>query len=446
MKKIAIIGAGITGLSIAYYLKKANIPFVIFEKSNRVGGVIKTENKNGFLFERGPNTGVISGLELANLLDELKDNLPLKYADEKSKKRLIWKNNRWEALPQGLISGIKTPLFTTRDKLKVATEYFRKKGNYETESLAQTVTRRLGKSFLDYAIDPFVSGVYAGDPEKLITKYAFPKLYNLEDKYGSFIKGSIKLSKIRSKEYKQKVNKKIFSFEKGLQQLPDELYKIIGKEQVKFNQKDLKIHYKGNYKFQIDNECFTHVISTVKPQDLTTIAQFIPFQETKSLQKMKYAKIIHVNIGFNQWKGENLDAFGGLLPTKENKDILGILYMSSQFPERVPSGGALFSVFLGGTKKEYIFDYKDDKIKSIIADHFKTLLNLDKFLPYLFEINRYPSAIAQYGKESKEKLEAIRSIENKFQGFLIKGSIKDGIGISDRITQAYLTTKKIIST
>ncbi len=443
MKKVAIIGAGITGLSIGFYLKKAGIPFTIFEKTNRSGGVIKSERKNGFIFERGPNAGVIAGLELADLLIELEKSLPIVYADEKSKKRLILKNNHWYALPDGVFSAIKTPLFSFEDKLKVATEFFRKKENYETETLAETVKRRLGKSILDYAIDPFVSGVYAGDADKLITKYAFPKLYNLEDRYGSFIRGSFQLSKKRSKEYKQKVNKKIFSFENGLQQLPDLLSEIIGKNHFRFNQNNFKIEFIKNNNFKIKNEYFSHVITTVKPKGLSEITNFLPESFLKIMYRMKYAKIVHINLGFQNWNGINIDAFGGLIPQKENKNLLGLLFMSSQFPNRAPKDGALFSVFMGGIKKPQIIDYEDSKIKKILSKEFMDLFEIEEFNPSLFEINRYKSAIAQYGTESKEKLMAINEIEKKYPGFYIQGSIKDGIGISDRISQAYHISQKI---
>ena len=443
MNKVAIIGAGLTGLSMGYYLKKANIPFVIFEKSTRTGGVIQSKKKDGFILEKGPNTGVVASLALANLLEELSDTISPVYADETAQKRLIWKNGKWEALPSGVLSAIQTPLFTWKDKLKVAGEYFRKKGNSETETLAETVQRRLGKSFLDYAIDPFVSGVYAGNPNYLITKYAFPKLYNLEDKYGGFIKGSIKIAKERSKTYKEKVTKKIFSYPNGLQELTDALTQKIGKENIKLDTREINIHYVSPYHFQVNGKNFSHVISTLSASNIPEIFSFIPNEHLTAITQLKYAPVIEISLGFKQWKGIKLDAFGGLIPTKENKNLLGILFMSSQFPDRAPKEGAFFSVFMGGIKKPDFIKLSDKEIKQIVAKDFKELMGLNVFMPDMMEISRHPQAIAQYGIDTKERLQSIATVENIFPGLLLRGNIKDGIGIADRVSQAAETIQNL---
>ena len=121
-KNVAIIGAGITGLTAAYYLKKAGIPFTIFEKTAHIGGVINTKFKNGFIYETGPNSGIISTPEIARLFEELEGKCELEKADHASARRLIWKGNKWHALPSGLFSAIRTPLFKFSDKIRVLGE------------------------------------------------------------------------------------------------------------------------------------------------------------------------------------------------------------------------------------------------------------------------------------------------------------------------------------
>jgi len=182
---VVVIGAGLTGLTTAHYLKKQNKKFIVLEKENKVGGVIKTKNENNFLFEEGPNTGVVGNTTVVELFEELSDKCKLELAGDNVKKRFILKNGKWENLPLGLLDAINTPLFTLKDKFRVLGEPFRLAGKEPHENLANFVKRRLGKSFFDYAIDPFIIGVYAGDPNYLIPKYALPKLYNLEQKYGS---------------------------------------------------------------------------------------------------------------------------------------------------------------------------------------------------------------------------------------------------------------------
>ena len=147
-------------------------------------------------------------------------------------KRYILKNGQWTPLPSGLISAINTPLFTLKDKFRILGEPFRKPGSDPDESVAQLVRRRLGESFLDYAVNPFISGVYAGDPEKLITRYALPKLYALEQNYGSFIKGSIAKARQKKTELEKKATREVFSAKGGLGNLIKALTLKIGKEKI----------------------------------------------------------------------------------------------------------------------------------------------------------------------------------------------------------------------
>ncbi|MCF6366340.1 MAG: protoporphyrinogen oxidase [Bacteroidales bacterium] len=442
-KKIAVIGAGITGLVTAHYLKKKGLDFTIFERTNHIGGVIRTDEENGFLFERGPNSGVISNIEVVNLFEELKKDCELEIADQTSKKRLIWKGNKWHAIPGGMISAIKTPLFTFNDKIRVLAEPFRKKGTNQNESLASLVKRRLGKSFLTYAIDPFISGIYAGDPEYLVTKYALPKLYNLEQTYGSFIKGAIKKKKETKTEDEKKISKQIFSFKGGLKELINALVKNIGKENIKTKCTDVKFDYRDG-RFFLKNEIFTDVISTVNAPNIKTILPFISDNDLENILNLKYAKVVGASIGFKNWTGGNLKAFGGLVPMKEKKNILGVLYLSTLFSGRAPELGALLTVFVGGTRREDLALLKETELKEVIAKDIQEMLGLETFNPDLFKLSYYEQAIAQYGESSGKRIEAIHNIEKKFPGLLVGGSVVGGVGIADRIKQSFEISKRVI--
>ncbi len=444
-QNVAIIGAGITGLTIAYYLKKNNIPFKIFEKSPQVGGVIQSIEKDGFLYEKGPNSGVLSNLELLHLIDELSDqNLSIEIGNAFAKKRLIWKNNQWHALPSGIISAIKTPLFSFSDKLKVLREAFVKKGNNPNENLAEMVKRRLGKSFLDYAVDPFVSGIYAGNAHELIPRFALPKLYRLEQDYGSFIKGAFKKAKEPKTADEKRLTKDIFSFKKGLSSLPKTLKSIIGKENIILSCGALNVQ-QNEKQYCIQDEIFTNVISTIHADNLPDIFPFIEKKEWQNITNTKYAKVVGAAIGFKNWKGIHLDAFGGLIPTKEHKNILGILFMSSIFKNRAPQNGALLNIFVGGTQHEQLAELSSKKLKKIIAKDVTEMLQIPDFKPDLFELTYYQKAIAQYDIKSEQRLIDINKIETNYPGITLAGSIRDGVGIADRIKQASSIVHDIIS-
>ncbi|NLO03835.1 MAG: protoporphyrinogen oxidase, partial [Bacteroidales bacterium] len=432
-------------LTTAFYLSRYGVNVRVYEKSDRPGGVIETSSENGFIFEAGPNTGVLNRPEAVELFDDLSDDCKLEVADEAAKARWIWKNGKWEPLPSGLISGITTPLFTFNDKLRLLAEPFRKKGDNPDETLAGLVLRRMGRSFLNYAIDPFILGIYSGDPGKLVTQYAFPKLYWLEQDYGSFIGGAVKKSMQPKDENEKKVTKEIFSVEGGLNNLISALVKNIGEENIQLQCSGLQFTKSGEeFISNYDNRKFTHVISATGGYELKNLFPFIPEKEVEAINKMEYSQVVQVSVGFKKWNGILLNAFGGLVPSIENRKILGILFISSFLKNRAPRNGALLSVFLGGVRKPEMSGLSDNEIKKIVEDELKPMLKIEEFSPDLIKIFRYKHAIPQYGLESAEKLKVISSLEEKFPGLILGGNIRDGIGIADRIKQGKNIANQLI--
>jgi len=443
--KVAVIGGGLTGLTTAFYLKKAGIDVHIYEKSDRPGGVIHTHKENGFTFEAGPNSGVLSRVEAAELLEDLDDECTLEVADETAKARWIWKNGKWEPLPSGLMGGVTTPLFTFPDKLRILGEPFRKKGDNPNETLAELVLRRMGKSFLDYAIDPFILGIYSGDPGKLVTKYAFSKLYELEQNYGSFIGGSIKKAREPKTARDKKATKVIFSVKGGLQNLINALVNKIGEENIHLNCKNLFVEENGDfYSTNLNKEVYTHVISTTGAYALPSLFPFVPADKMRRITQMEYSKVVQVALGFNNWKGLPLKAFGGLVPSIEKRDVLGVLFLSSFFKNKAPENGALLSVFLGGVRRPEIAGLTDEEITQMVQKEVKDMMQLETFEPDLMKIFRYEHAIPQYGLESEQKMKAIVEVEKQYPGLILAGNIRDGIGIADRIKQGRLTAEALI--
>lgn len=440
---VIIIGAGLTGLSMAYYLKRNGRSPLVIEKADKPGGVISTHKENGFIYESGPNTGVLSTPEIAALFDDLSGESILETANKDSAKRYIMKGGKWQAIPSGLLSAVATPLFTFSDKFRILGEPFRKPGMNPDESVADMVIRRMGRSFLDYAVDPFISGVYAGDPSILVTRYALPKLYALEHNYGSFIKGSIKKGREKKSEAEKKATREVFSAKGGLGTLISDLADATGNEKIICGASGIKIEPgKGGFVVSFKSPEGTDVtaksktvISTAGSYNLPDLLPFLPVDALEPLLSLKYASVVQVAAGYKKWGGLHLDAFGGLVPSKENRDILGILFPSAIFPGRAPEGGALLSVFLGGIKKPDMINKGDDEIISIVLDEIaKTLFTSAK--PDLLKVFRYEHAIPQYEKSTGERLDAILKIETKYPGLILAGNIRDGIGMADRVKQA----------
>lgn len=440
---VTIIGSGLTGLTLAYYLQKKGMNVVLLEKDSRIGGVIDTVEEKDFTFEIGPNTGVLSSRELVNLFKDLEGKCTLEIANPASKKRLIWKGDRWHALPSGIPGGIKTPLFTLHDKVRILGEPFRKKGTNPDETVAELVKRRMGMSFLNYAVDPFISGIYAGDPDRLVTRFALPKLYQLEQSYGSFVRGGIKKHSEPKTEQDKEVTREVFSVKGGLKNLINALGVSINATSIKLNCSDLKVlPNKDGFDVSYtagDGEVVkmksVKVVSTIGAYALPDLLPTLRENDLAPITKLKYAKVVQVIAGFKDWQGITLDAFGGLVPTVENRKVLGILFPSSIFKGRTPKNGALLSIFMGGLKAPDVISKSDEEVLELALVEIREMMGTNA-KPELLKIYRYPKAIAQYEKSSNERLEAIATIEKQLPGLFLAGNIRDGIGMADRVKQA----------
>jgi len=436
--EIVVIGAGLTGLSTAFHLHRQGRDVVILEKADRVGGQIHTYHENGFTFESGPNTGVVSFPEVAELFQMLEGSCQLEIARESSKRRLIWKGDRFHELPSSPVSAITTPLFRLSDKFRILGEPWRKKGTDPDEPVGALAARRLGKSFYEYAVDPFVSGVYAGDPMKLTTRYALPKLYNLEANYGSFIRGAIAKAKEPKTDRDRLATKKVFSAVGGLQRLVEALSKDL---RIITSANNLKVIPTADGQWSCtyngtEEIVSRKVVTTVGAYALPALLPFIPEAQMQKMSNLFYAPIIQVILGVKNARGLDFPAFGGLVPSKEQKRVLGILFPSSCFEQRCPDGGALYSYFIGGARHTDYLQKSDDEIREITLEAFHSMLKYPADMqPDLLRIFRHEHAIPQYWSDSGERFATIEALQQQYPGLILAGNMRDGIGMGNRIHQ-----------
>ena len=440
---IVIIGAGLTGLTAAFYSAKQGKSVLVIEKNNRIGGQIETFHEDGFIFEKGPNTGVVSYPEVAELFQDLAPLCELETAKEESKRRLIWKGYRFHEIPSSLFGAVTTPLFSLYDKFRILGEPFRKKGTNPTESVASLTRRRMGKSFLNYAVDPFLSGVYAGNPETLITKYALPKLYNLEQEYGGFVKGAMAKAKLPKSDRDKLATKKVFSAKGGLEEIVKALKTKIGKESILTSAKSIQLNPNGetwNVSFEKDGEAYLvsspKVITTTGAYALPSLLPFVDKHLIDCIDNLEYAPVVQVSVGIKDTRGQKFNAFGGLVPSIEKREVLGILFPSACFEGRAPKEGALFSFFIGGVKHRELTKLSDEDLIALVKRNFHSMLKFPEDVqPDLIHIFRHLQAIPQYEETSKARFEAIERIQNKYPGLILGGNIRGGIGMADRIKQ-----------
>lgn len=447
---VIVVGAGLTGLSTAFFLQQKGKKVLVLEKQDRVGGAMYSHSENGFVFEEGPNTGVIGNAETAELFEML--GIEPLVANSEAEKRLIYKKNNWYALPSGGVGFLKTPLFDFWDKIKIAFEPLRKRGTDPDESVASLAKRRIGRSFVDYAVNPFISGIYAGDPEKLITRYALPKLYKLEQKYGSFIGGSFKKGLEPKSLRDNKATRKVFSGEYGFSSLIEKLEEKIGKENIICGAHDIKIK-KVNDSFEVtfqkDGQSMSQpsykVVTTVGAHALPDLLPFVSPLEMKKISNLTYAKVIQVAVGVERKAiNDRYVSFGGLIPQKENRRLLGVLFPSFCFPNRAPEGYATLAIYLGGTNHPEFITLSDQKITDIVHEELLDLFAIPSSAISFMKIFRHEHAIPQYEISTGERLSSIAKIEHEHDGLYIAGNLRNGIGIADRVKQAYDIAESLV--
>lgn len=443
MQKVAIIGAGITGLTAAFELKEKGIDCTVFEASDRVGGCIKTVRNDGWLVESGPNSILDTHPDLHKLILRLGLEGNKLLPNQVALNRFIVRDGKVVALPTSPKAFIKSKAFSGKAKLRLLREPFIKSTSNEQESLGEFVLRRLGKEFLDYAINPFVRGVYAGDPMKLSTAHAFPKLYELEKNYGSLIKGAIKGAKERKKRAEvASKDARMFTFDDGMEVLPNQLANKLG-DVVRLNSPVDGLHCMENRNWNINGEEFSDVVLAIPAHALPKLNgpfNFAPFSE------IYYPAVASLSLGFNQNQFlHELNGFGMLIPEVENHYSLGALFPSSIFPERAPVGAALLTVFIGGASApEKAMQSEEEMLASTLAD-LQQLLGLTGE-PEFKHLSVWPQAIPQYNVGYERFLDHMKQIENAHAGIHFAGHYRDGISVANSILSGINIAERIIQT
>ncbi len=445
MSNIVVIGSGITGLTCAFQSKQRGADVTVLECKDRIGGQINSQHIGDFIFESGPNTGVVKHPEVVELFEQLGGACELETALESSKRRLIWKGDRFHALPSSLGSALKTPLFTWYDKIRILGEPWRKKGNDPYESIGSLAERRLGKSYVEYAVDPFLSGVYAGDPYKLPARLALPRLYNLEQEYGSFIRGAIAKAKLPKTERDRKATKKVFSARGGFSNLVNALADAIGREHLITSALDIKIMPEGKgWKITYNKEgeqqqiFADKVVTTCGAYSLPELLPFIDKATMDDLSNLYYAPVVQVGVGIKDCGDNQWLAFGGLVPSKEHKQVLGILFPSACFEGRCPKQGATMAYFIGGRRHPEMLNKTDEEFETLMNETLSDMLKYDKDKKAdAIRVFRHERAIPQYEASSDARLAAVEKVQKQYPTLRIAGNLRDGIGIGDRIKQGF---------
>jgi protoporphyrinogen/coproporphyrinogen III oxidase len=452
---VVIIGGGISGLATAWWLHKAGIGVAVLERNRVLGGTMQTVHDRGWLVETGPN----SALETTPLFKTLFSDLGLMnevvYAGDVGNNRYILREGSLHALPMTPPAFFKSKLWSLTGKLRLLKEPFIGRADAE-ETIAQFVERRLGIEFLDYAINPFVAGVYAGNPEQLSVRAAFPKLYALEAKYGGLIKGQIQGSRERRKRAEQSKDRaRMFAFKSGMQTFPKALGDALGTSVVTgiIVQHVRRIGKRNLEKYEITGTQKGKPFKLTAPAVITTIPSYstapliAPMDSAvaESLKSIYYPPVVEVFLGFKASDIRRpLDGFGFLVPAKERRKILGTIWSSSLFPGRAPQGHVALTTFVGGSRQPDLTEENDERIVSLVSEELSSIMGVAG-RPVYRRIARWQRAIPQYNLGHLSMIEQVEQFEQNHPGLFLSGNFRGGISVGDCIINSDKTAKRVQS-
>lgn len=437
---VGILGAGISGLSVAYALARKNIPAAVYEKSDEVGGAIRSVRKGDWLVEEGPNTLMVKSQSLWDLLDELELGEEVVEANNAAKKRFIVKDGELLPLPTSPLNFLKSPLLSASGKLRLLREPFAEASVHHDESVAEFIRRRLGSEPLDYGVNPFISGIYAGDPESLSVKHTFSSLWNMEQKHGSLLKGMIKKGRGGSSD-----RRALISFEEGNQTLPSAMARVLGDDlhlstEVVSVRKD---HDKWIVQTQNGDTTSEHrhdcLVCTLPAHALPAIFTEDSFQK---LAGITYVPLSVLALGYHHRQiSHPLDGFGMLVPEVEKLNLLGSLFSSTLFPGRAPENHHLLSCFIGGARKPELAPLPEEELEEMVSSELDNLLGIEGDPAFRYH-RKWQKAIPQYEVGYDYYISLMKDIEKKHRGLYLEGNFRGGVSVPDCIATGFETAQK----
>jgi protoporphyrinogen/coproporphyrinogen III oxidase len=427
---IGIIGAGISGLTLAYELQKKNIEYILLEASDQSGGYIKSVREGKYLFELGPNS-ILCDEETEEYIKSIVDPSLIQTPNAVSKNRFIYRDGAYRKLPSNPLELLSSNFFSWKAKLAIAREPSVKKGHIPGESMEHFFKRRFNQEIVDYALDPFVSGIYAGDPSDLVIEKTFPQLVAMEQNSGSVLKGFMK--------QKKGARKQSISFKDGLQTLTKTLASkvknILYKHEVtNVSRSDgsylIEMYSpKGYNTMHVDKVVICTPAYAAQP-----ILKEFNFGFSEAVGAISYPPMVAVHTVYKKNDlGFKANGFGGLHPFKEGLYTLGSIWSSSTYAGRTPEDEVMLTSFVGGRRYAHVLDETDEQIGSRVTKELAKLYAITGN-PVVQRITRWPRAIPQYNIIMNMVYELAEEAEK--EDLYICANWKDGVSLSDCIRKA----------
>lgn len=461
MKKVVVIGGGITGLAAAYTVQEkakeagAEIDYLLVERDNRLGGKILTESVDGFTVEAGPDSFLAEKPYVHQWAAKLGIEDRLMCSNEASKRTYVMAGGRLHELPEGLMGLVPTkivpfalsPLISWPGKFRMALDLILpKKKNDDDETLGSFVRRRLGQEALDKIAEPLIGGIHAGDPDKMSLKATFPRFLEMEKNHGSLL-GAMLAARRKTPVAPRKPEpgkpKKTFfmTFKGGMTDLSDALAERLDTKKILTGKAVTAVEKmtgpEGRTKYIVYIEGMEPVqadavIVTAPSHDAAEMLKKVDATIAEKLAEIPHATSATVSMAFRRTDLKNpIEAFGLVCPISEKRKIKAVTYSSTKWNNRTPGEDyVLLRAFVGGAKNQELVMLSDEEMIKMVRQELKEIMGLDAE-PVITRIYRWIKGMPQYVIGHLERVTAVEERSARTPGLYIAGGSYRAVGIGD---------------
>ncbi|MGA9523001.1 MAG: protoporphyrinogen oxidase [Myxococcaceae bacterium] len=443
--KVVVVGGGISGLATAHALMERGLDVKVLEAQHRVGGVIASTDRDGFITEHAANGFVDREPAMRTLLSTLKLEDRLRPATPASKERFVFTRGALRQVPTSPPTLLRSEILPWSAKLRLLAEPFSARGNAEDESLAEFGRRHLGRGATDVLLDAVQTGVFAGDIERLSVSATFPMLAELERKHRSLLLGFIREMRARRRSPSPSLGMSgvLSSFEGGMETLPATLSGALG-DRVRTRAPVEKLERAGDGWRVVSKGEAIEADRVVLAAPAFASAELLrphSSEAAKELAAIPYAPIAVVHLGFRH-PTPTARGFGFIVPAQEQRDVLGAMHVSSFFPWRAPSGATLLTVMVGGARRPELVALDDDSLVAKVRKELGIILGLDR-PPDEVRVVRWFHGIPQYVVGHLARVQRIEEQMRALPGVFLTGAGYRGVGVNDCVRNAALLAELI---
>jgi oxygen-dependent protoporphyrinogen oxidase len=470
VKRVVVVGGGISGLAAAYFLQEKTresgerVETILIEKDSRLGGSILTEEVDGFVIEGGPDCFLSEKPWAGKLCERLGMEEEILNTNE-NRRTFILSDGKLHPLPEGFMllvptsfmPFVRSTLISPMGKLRMAMDWFIPKNKSgQEESLAEFVSRRLGQEALEKIAEPLVAGIHASVPETMSLKATFPRFVDLEEEYGSLIKGMLARRKKFARFMKSRkgpTRTMFITLRSGMGELIKTLFGRLSQGSALLEKpvtalEKQKREEKTSYRIEIDGgetfEADAVVLATPSFASGVFVAGF-DRSLGELLTSIPYVSSAIVHLAYRKSEIRHpLDAFGFVVPRDEKRDIMASTWTSVKFTHRVPDDGhVLLRVFIGGAKNEAAMGLNDDEMVATSRREIGDIMGIEAD-PLFTRVYRWEKSMPQYTIGHLDRVSQIDERVSHHPGLFLTGCAYRGVGISDCIHEGELKAEKVL--